>query len=117
TMLPPVILVGDELPRSIDPSPHVGEVGGAVIVPAKLIPAHELYAYGFADRLRHHRGGLRGIVIAAATECARALIVLDPDLLDRQPKHDGEHGTRIVNVLGRGADQRAVRSDIGNCAV
>src|ERR1700731_1568898 len=80
TMLPSLILVGDEFPRSVGPCAHVGEVGRAVIVPAKLIPAHELYAYGFADRLRHHRRGLRGIVIAAATERARALIELDPGL-------------------------------------
>src|SRR5204863_5323236 len=48
----PVILVGHELAGRIDARPHVGEMRGAIIVPTVLVPAHELNAHRFSDRLR-----------------------------------------------------------------
>ena len=86
-VLPAVILVGDELAVGIDAGAHVGEMRGTVIVPAVLVPAHELHAHRLADRLRHDRRGLRGILVAAAAEGAGALVVLDADLVDRQSEH------------------------------
>jgi hypothetical protein len=92
-------------------------MGGAVVVPAVLVGAHELHAHRLADGLRHHRGGLRGVLVATASEGAGALVILDADLVDREPEHLGQHGARVVDVLGRGHYQRAARADVGERAI
>jgi len=111
------ILVGDEPACRIDAGTHVSEMGRAVVVPAELVPAHELHAHRLADGLRHHRRRLRGIVVAAAAEGAGTLAILHPHLLDRQGQHRREHGARVVDILRGANHQCAVRPDVGERAV
>ena len=89
----------------------------AVVVPAVLVPAHVLHAHRPADRLRHDRGGLRGVLVAASPEGAGAFVVLHPHLLGRHAEHARQHVARVVDVLRRRLDQRAVGTDIGQRAV
>ena len=51
-MLPAVILVGDQVALVVNAGANLSEVGGAVLVPAMFIPAHDLDPDRLADCLR-----------------------------------------------------------------
>src|SRR5262249_4651525 len=116
-VLPAVILVSDDLAGGIHASAHISEMSWAILIPAMLVPAHELDAHRAPDGLREERGGLRGILVAAAAERAGALVILHADFLDRETEHLGELRARGINVLRGGAHQSAVGSDIGDGAI
>src|SRR5580704_249969 len=82
-VLPAVILVGHDLTVMVDRGAHVGEMGWAVIVPAVLVPAHELHAHGSPDLLRHDRRRLGGILVAAVPEDPGTLVIPYPHVADR----------------------------------
>ena len=63
-MLPTVIFIGDDVPFGIDTRADFGEMGGSVIVPPMLVPAHILHAHRLARGGRHDRRRLRGILVA-----------------------------------------------------
>ena len=85
----------DDVAVVVDPAAHVEHHRLAVVVPAVLVPAHVLDADGLAEDLRHEGRGLAGVdVDGAAAERARALVVDDPDLVDRKAQHRRDLRTR-----------------------
>lgn len=116
-VLPSVIFVGDELAGGVDAGAHLGDVRRAKIVPAVLVPSHELHAHGPPHRLRQDGGSLPGVLVAAAAERARAFVILHAHFLDRQAENLGQHIARVVHVLGRRHHQRAIGADIGDGAI
>ena len=81
------LAVPRDLAVVVDRGAHVGEMGWAVIVPAVLVPAHELHAHGSPDLLRHDRRRLGGILVAAVPERAGSLVILHSNLAHRQTEH------------------------------
>ena len=100
TVLPAMVLIGDELAARINASTHLGKMCGAVIVPTELVPAHEMDAHRLAHGLRHNCCRLRSIFVAAASEGAGAFMVAYAHILHRQSQDLGEHRARVVDVLG-----------------
>src|SRR6516164_11507432 len=81
TVVPAVILEADDVALGIDAGSHVGEMGRTVVVPAKLVPPHELHAHRPLHHLRHDGRRERAVIMAGAAEHARAFVVLDPYMI------------------------------------
>ena len=77
--------VRDDLPVRVDRAAHVGQLRRAEVVPAVLVPAHELQPHRRARELRGDRGREAAVVPGrSVAERARALVVLDADVVQRQ---------------------------------
>src|SRR3954468_24771600 len=99
-MLPAVVLVGDQVALVVNAGAKLSEVGRAVLVPAMLIPAHELHPDRPAGCLGEDRSGLLGIAVATSPESARSFVVLHPNLLGLHAQHVGQELASTVDVLG-----------------
>ena len=86
-MLPAVVLIGHDLSGGIGGGADLADMRGAIVVPAVLIPAHELQADGLAGSLRKNRGGQRHIVITAVAVGARTFVVLDAHFFGGNSEH------------------------------
>src|SRR6202034_2206013 len=101
-VVPAVVLIGDDSSGGVRSGPNFADVSGTVVVPAVLVPAHELQTHGLSGELRQNRGGLRDIVIATVAVGARAFIILHANFLRRQAEDSGDGVASGVNILGRG---------------
>ena len=79
-------------PARVHAAPQVGQHRRAVVVPAVLVPAHELQPHRRARELRHHRGRDAGVEPRrAVAERRRALPVLHAHAARRQAEDVREH--------------------------
>src|SRR3954465_4137763 len=100
-MLPAVVLVREQVALVVNTGANLREVGRAVLVPAMLVPAHELHPDRPTGCLRQERGSLLGIAIAASPESAGSFVILNPNLLGLHAEHVGQELASTVDILGR----------------
>ena len=111
------VVVGDDLAVRVDPGLDVPQSLRAVVVPAVVVPAHELKAHRrAAEQLRGDRCRSGGIVRLAVSESARALDVLDADLLLGHVQRVGHERPQAECALRVREHERARRADRGNAA-
>ena len=112
------VVVGDDVPGRVDPGPDVGRLGRAELIPAVLVPAHELNPDRLADHLRHERRGDADVVVGAVAVGARAGEDLDANRGRRHAKcrRDRRPGLEVRALRGT-EERRAVRRDLGDRAV
>ena len=104
-------------PVGIRRGANFADMRGTVIVPAVLVPAHELQADGFAGELRENRGGLRDIVVAAVAVGAGTFVILHANLLGWQTENGSNGIPRGVNILGGGDHERGIRFHVRERAI
>src|SRR5262249_30494537 len=70
TMVEGAVFVCHELAVRVDAGPDVRRLGRAELVPAVLVPTHELHPYRLAYRLRTERRGDADVVIGVVAVVA-----------------------------------------------
>ena len=106
--MPAVVLIRDDLAIGVGGGANLADVRGAVIVPAVLVPAHELQPDGFAGQLRQNRGCLRYVVIATVAIRARSFVILHANFWRGNSEHAGESVARGVHILRGANNQRGI---------
>ena len=112
-MLPAVVLVRDDPPIRIGGGAHFSHVRRAVVIPPVFVPAHELHANGFANRLRQNRGCLRHVIVTTVPVCSRSFVVLHANFLRGYSEQASHAVARSVHILRRADDPRGIRRHVG----
>ena len=113
-------VVAHDLPGAVHPGAQVDHVRGAELIPAGLVPAHQLHADGLADAVRHERGGRVGVVVLRVPVAAGGGEDLHADVVRGRevrgvdlPERVEDERARAVRCLRR-AEHDAGVLDVGH---
>ncbi len=98
-MLPAVIFVSDDFSIRACGRANFAHVRWPVVIPAMLVPAHELDAHRLCSQLREQRGGLGHVVVTTVPVGARTLVILHADFVHRQSQDARQRAARAIDIL------------------